>query len=191
MQMAVKYDDYFTKASEKYDVDKNLLIAVAKTESGINADAVSNAGAVGVMQLMPTTAKELGVKNSYDAEQNIMGGAKYLSQLLTEFDGNTELALSAYNAGASRVKESGSVLSYTEDYVNKVMTNYNSTTPDTDTVKTTRTKKTDLEWWGDVVRVVMILILIVLAVVFLSVGFSKFVPSKTDIVKEVIGGTEK
>ena len=74
------FDDYFNKASTTYNVDKRLLIAVAKTESDFNPKATSGAGAKGIMQLMDGTAKSLGVTNSYDAEQNIMGGAKYLSQ---------------------------------------------------------------------------------------------------------------
>ena len=76
------YDEYFNKASTTYNVDKRLLIAVAKTESDFNPKATSGAGAKGIMQLMDSTAKSLGVTNSYDPEQNIMGGAKYLSQLL-------------------------------------------------------------------------------------------------------------
>jgi len=162
--MSVLYDEYFTKASQKYDIDKNLLIAVAKTESGINPKAVSSAGAEGIMQLMPGTARELGVKDSFNPEENIMGGAKYLSQLITEFDGNTELALSAYNAGASRVKQNGGVLSYTEEYVNKVMSNYESSTP-TETVTVSNSGKSSLVWWGDIVRVVLVLLIIATGVI--------------------------
>ena len=184
--MAVKYDEYFTKASQKFGVDKNLLIAVAKTESGIDTNAVSSAGAVGVMQLMPNTAKSLGVTNSYDAEQNIMGGAKYLSQLLTEFDGNTELALSAYNAGASRVKESGEVLSYTEDYVNKVLDNVDNT--ETVTSGTVTSGSTDLEWWGDLIKLIVILLLIALSVIFISVAVGKGSSIKSAAVKTVKRG---
>ena len=187
--MSVKYDEYFQKASEKYDIDKNLLIAVAQTESGIKADAVSSAGAVGVMQLMPTTAKSLGVTDSYDAEQNIMGGAKYLSQLLTEFDGNTELALSAYNGGASRVKENGSVLSYTEGYVNKVLENYKTSNTYTGTVSR-ETEETELVWWGDIVRVVLILLVIIVAfiLVVVALGQSGVPMSKKDVVEKVVTG---
>lgn len=182
--MSVKYDEYFTNASKKYGVDKNLLIAVAKTESGINANAVSNAGAVGVMQLMPSTARSLGVTNSYDAEQNIMGGAKYLSQLLEEFDGNTELALSAYNAGASRVKENGGVLSYTESYVEKVKSNLH--TDEKTPVQIDTSSGTDLDWWGDIIRVVVILLLIILAVVLFAVGIGKGANVKEVAVKTAL-----
>ena len=76
------YDEIFNKASTTYNVDKRLLIAVAKTESDFNPKATSGAGAKGIMQLMDNTARDLGVSNSYDPEQNIMGGAKLLSQLL-------------------------------------------------------------------------------------------------------------
>lgn len=187
--MSVKYDNYFSEASKKYGVDKQLLIAVAETESGINTYAVSSAGAVGVMQLMPATARSLGVSNSFNAKENIMGGAKYLSQLLEQFDGNTELALSAYNAGASRVKESGEVLSYTEDYVNKVMSKYSGSS--NDRAETTERKEStsyDLKWWGDVVRVVIVILIIVLAVVLVSVGVGNGAKSaKTDIIKTIIG----
>lgn len=181
--MAVKYDEYFEQASRKYGVDKELLIAVAKTESNINADAVSSAGAVGVMQLMPATASELGVSDRYDAEQNIMGGAKYLSQLLSQFDGNVSLALSAYNAGASRVKENGGVLSYTESYVDKVLENYNGN----HSVSTgSISSKTDLVWWGDVVRVVIILLVIACGAVFIVLALDSIgVPtSKADLLQK-------
>lgn len=186
--MSVKYDEYFTKASQKYDIDKDLLIAVAKTESNLNPNAVSSAGAVGIMQLMPGTARELGVTNSYDPEENIMGGAKYLSQLLTEFDGNAELALSAYNAGASRVKQNGGVLSYTEEYVNKVMSNYESGTPTTETV--TNSGGNSLVWWGDIVRVVLVLLIIASGVILIAVALnSAGVPfSKESLVKSAVKG---
>lgn len=193
--MSVKYDSYFTKAAQKYDVDKNLLIAVAQTESGIKADAVSSAGAIGVMQLMPSTAQSLGVKNVYDAEQNIMGGAKYLSQLLTEFDGNKALALSAYNGGITRVKENGGVLSYTEGYVNKVLENYNpnSITAQTNTGRGGGTyegqgkreeQETELVWWGDIVRVVLILVIII-AGVLLFVASINSMGGSTNPIKTV------
>lgn len=97
-------DSIFQKASAQYDVPANLLKAVAKAESSFNPKAVSGSGAAGVMQLlMPKTAEYLGVKDIFDAEQNIMGGAKYLSELIKKYDGNTALALAAYNAGSGNV----------------------------------------------------------------------------------------
>lgn len=116
-----KYDAYFKKAALKYDVSESLLKAIAKAESNFNANDVSSAGAIGVMQLMPATAEGLGVKNPYDPEQNIMGGAKCISQKLKEFNGNVRLALAAYNAGSGAVKRYGGVPSYCKTYVNRVL----------------------------------------------------------------------
>lgn len=187
--MAVKYDEYFTKASQRYGVDKNLLIAVAKTESGIDSNAVSSAGAVGVMQLMPSTAKMLGVSNSYDAEQNIMGGAKYLAQLIDEFDGNTELALASYNAGVTRIKNSSEVPDYAEEYVEKVKANYTADTVNNSTVQTSN----NLVWWADIVRVVLVLLVIAIGVILLVVSVqSSGVPTTPkELAKEVVKGAVK
>lgn len=116
-----KYDSYFKKAAIKYNVSESLLKAIAKAESNFNANDVSSAGAIGVMQLMPATAQGLGVKNPYDPEQNIMGGAKCISQKLKEFNGDVRLALAAYNAGSGAVKRYGGVPSYCKTYVNRVL----------------------------------------------------------------------
>lgn len=116
-----KYDAYFKKAALKYNVSESLLKAIAKAESNFNANDVSSAGAIGVMQLMPSTAEGLGVKNPYDPEQNIMGGAKCISQKLKEFKGDVRLALAAYNAGSGAVKRYGGVPSYCKTYVNRVL----------------------------------------------------------------------
>lgn len=116
-------DDIFRRASQKYNISIDLLKAVAKAESNFNPNAVSKAGAQGVMQLMPATAKELGVVNPFDPEQNIMGGAKYLSGLLKKYDGDVCLALAAYNAGSGNVKKYGGIPPFkeTQNYVVKVM----------------------------------------------------------------------
>lgn len=115
-------EDIFKRASEKYDVSYNFLVAVAKAESNFNLDSVSHAGAQGIMQLMPETAKDLGVKDAFDAEQNIMGAAKLLAAHLKKFDGDTTLAAAAYNAGSGRVQQYGGVPPFTEtqNYVKKI-----------------------------------------------------------------------
>ena len=121
-------DAIFEEAAARYDVSVDLLKAVAKAESGFNPNAVSKAGAIGVMQLMPATARSLGVADPYDARQNIMGGAKYLKENLDRFNGDVSLALAAYNAGPNAVQKYGGVPPYseTQNYV-KVVTTYMGT----------------------------------------------------------------
>ena len=116
-------DAIFERAAQKYGVSASLLKAIGKAESNFNASVVSSAGAIGVMQLMPGTARSLGVTNPYDAEQNIMGGAKYISQMLDRYDGDVKLALAAYNAGPGNVDKYGGVPPFTEtqNYVNRVL----------------------------------------------------------------------
>lgn len=113
------------EAAARYQVDPILVAAVAQTESGGNQEAVSPAGAVGVMQLMPETAAGLGV-NPYDKRQNIEGGAKYLRQMMDTFGGDVQKAVAAYNAGPQAVKEYNGIPPYreTQDYVNKVLDIY-------------------------------------------------------------------
>lgn len=123
-------DSIFEEASARYGVSVTLLKAVAKAESNFNPKAVSKAGAMGVMQLMPATARSLGVTDPYDARQNIMGGAKYLKENLDRFGGNVTLALAAYNAGPNAVQKYGGVPPYkeTQNYV-KTVTSYMSGAP--------------------------------------------------------------
>ena len=113
------------EAAARYQVDPRLVAAVAQTESGGTQEAVSPAGAVGVMQLMPETAAGLGV-NPYDKRQNIEGGAKYLRQMMDTFGGDVQKAVAAYNAGPQAVKEYNGIPPYreTQDYVNKVLDIY-------------------------------------------------------------------
>ncbi len=107
-------NDIFERASKKYGVDVDLLKALGYEESRFQANAVSSAGAIGIMQLMPSTAKSLGVKNPYDPEQNIMGGAKLLAAHLKKYKGNITLALAAYGAGSNAVDKYGGVPPYKE-----------------------------------------------------------------------------
>lgn len=121
-------DSAIVSAANKYGVDPALVAAVAKQESGFNQEASSGAGARGIMQLMPETAKGLGV-NPDDMVQNIEGGAKYLAEMLKAFGGNVEMALAAYNAGPGNVEAAGGDMSRlpkeTQNYVPAVMENYN------------------------------------------------------------------
>ena len=119
-------DQIFQEAAKKYEVPVDLLKAIGKAESNFNANAVSRAGAQGVMQLMPGTAKELGVTDPFNAEQNIMAGAKYISGMLKKYDGDTRLALAAYIAGSGNVAKYNGIPPFkeTQGYVKKVMGYY-------------------------------------------------------------------
>ena len=109
-------------AASRYRVDPNIIRAIIKAESNYNPKAVSKAGAVGLMQLMPRTARALGVKDSFNPEQNIHGGVKYFSQLLNKFNGDHALALAAYNAGSRNVIKHKGIPPFkaTKRYITKV-----------------------------------------------------------------------
>ena len=115
-------DEIFSQASAAYNVPKDLLMAIGFTESTFNPKATSKSGAQGVMQLMPSTSRYLGVSDPYDPYQNIMGGAKLMRELLDEFDGDVTLALASYNAGSNNVKKYGGIPPFeqTQKYVVKV-----------------------------------------------------------------------
>jgi len=116
------YDDVILEASTRYGVDATLIRSVMQIESAFDALAVSRAGAVGLMQLMPDVAQELGVEDPLDPRQNVMGGVKYLRRLLDLYRGNVRLALASYNAGATNVAEYGGVPPFpeTQKYVKQI-----------------------------------------------------------------------
>lgn len=119
-------EDIFQEAASTYNVDVNLLKAIAKQESNFRTDATSSSGAQGIMQLMPATAQGLGVEDAYDPYQNIMGGAKLISKLLNQYNGDVSLALAAYNAGSGNVAKYGGIPPFqeTQNYVVKVQEYY-------------------------------------------------------------------
>ena len=187
------YNEYFEKASTTYNVDKRLLIAVAKTESDFNPKATSGAGAKGIMQLMDNTAKDLGVTNSYDPEQNIMGGAKLLSQLLKKYDGDRNKALAGYNAGTGNVARYGA--EKYSSYYNKVNANEKALFKDdngldsaVDAMKKKATeivKESDEEYWGkettfaDILTPVLVVLFGICAFVFITAGIGINVSRET------------
>lgn len=127
-----KIDEAVEKASKRFNIDKDLILSVIKQESSFQTDCISSAGATGLMQLMPETAKYLGVSNPNDIEQNINGGTKYLREMLNMYGNSKELALAAYNSGPGTMQKRGvkavgdiERLPYeTRDYVKKVMNYY-------------------------------------------------------------------
>ena len=115
-----------SQISKKHGVDEKLVNAVIQQESGFNPKAKSHCGAMGLMQLMPSTAKTLGVSDAYNPVQNVEGGVKYLKWLLSKYNGNVVLALAAYNAGSGAVDKYDGVPPYaeTQNYVKKILKNY-------------------------------------------------------------------
>lgn len=114
------------RAATEHGIESELLDALVQTESNYDPAAVSNKRAVGLTQLMPDTARGLGVTNVFDPAQNLRGGAKYLAQMLKQFDGDQVKAIAAYNAGPGAVSRYGGVPPYreTQNYVDKVLTLY-------------------------------------------------------------------
>ena len=118
--------EMITQIAKKHGVDEKLVHAVVKQESGFNPKATSHCGAMGLMQLMPATAKGLGVKDAYNPMQNVDGGVRYLKSMLEKYNGNVVLALAAYNAGSGAVDKYKDVPPYkeTQNYVKNILANY-------------------------------------------------------------------
>lgn len=117
------FNEIIDSASKKYNINSSIIKAVIKAESNFNPSVVSSAGAMGLMQLMPDTAKSLGVGDTFDPVENIEGGVKYLKEMLDKFGGKLELALAAYNAGPGNVIKYGGIPPFqeTQGYVTKIM----------------------------------------------------------------------
>ncbi len=120
------YDSWIRTTASRYGVDDALIKAIIHIESGFNHKAVSRKGAEGLMQLMPSTSRDLKVYNPFDPRQNIDGGTRYFRKMMDNFDGNISLSLAAYNAGPALVKRIGRIpaIPETRDYVRKVLKMY-------------------------------------------------------------------
>lgn len=120
------FDQMIRQAAQQHGVSEGLIKAVMHTESGFNINARSPVGAQGLMQLMPATARRFNVSNAYNPQQNIFGGARYLSWLLKRFNGNTQLAIAAYNAGEGNIDKYGGIPPFreTQDYVRRVTSRF-------------------------------------------------------------------
>lgn len=119
-------DEIINQAAQQYGVPAKLIQAVIQHESNFNAGALSKTGAAGLMQLMPQTARSLGVSDPFDAKQNILAGTKYLKQMLDKYDGNVSIALAAYNAGPGNVDKYGGIPPFKEtvNYVKNITNSY-------------------------------------------------------------------
>lgn len=122
-----KYDELIEEAANEFGIDKNVIKSIILTESAANNRAVSSAKAKGLMQLMDSTAAEMGVRNIFDPKENIFGGTKYLAKMLRQYNGDLKLALAAYNAGPQNVEKYNGIPPFdeTKNYITKVMSYLN------------------------------------------------------------------
>ncbi|MBI4654785.1 MAG: lytic transglycosylase domain-containing protein [Nitrospirae bacterium] len=125
------YHQIITEKSQKHNIEPSLVKAVIKAESNWDSTAVSRKGAIGLMQLMPYTAREMNVLNPFDPEENIEGGTRYLKYLLDKFNGDLTLAIAAYNAGPNTVEKFGGIppIQETRQYVERILSLYNGKAP--------------------------------------------------------------
>lgn len=123
---SASYDDVIAEAASKNNISFHLLKALIHVESYFNPNAISKKGALGLMQLMPENLSTLNVSHPFDPRENVMGGASYLKNMITRFDGKLELALAAYNAGPSAVEKYRDIPPFreTQEYVQKVLSLY-------------------------------------------------------------------
>jgi len=130
------YDPVVRKVAQKYGVESDLIHAIIRAESNYNSLAVSEKGAMGLMQLMPATAEAYGVNDFYDPEENIEGGTKYLKDLIKLYDGKTNFVLAAYNAGQEAVKKYKGIPPYpeTRNYISRIQSSYRKSTIRTRTI---------------------------------------------------------
>lgn len=124
------YNSLIESVADEYGLEASLIHSIIRTESNYDPEAVSTKGAVGLMQLMPETAKRYGVRDLYDPKQNIEGGVKYLKDLMNIFDGKTDFVLAAYNAGINAIKKYGGVPPFPETrrFIEKVKATYPNST---------------------------------------------------------------
>ena len=122
-QLKAEYDELIRRIAQKYRVEHTLIHSIIRAESNYDRFAVSSKGALGLMQLMPATAIQYGVKNVFDPTENIEGGVKYLKDLIQLYNGKTKLVLAAYNAGQEAVKKYNGIPPYreTRNYISKIM----------------------------------------------------------------------